>query len=394
MRIFPTEILEFTTEHYVSSVRTRSQIIYIVVILSFLACVTSLPFVKVDVSVQSRGTLRTATSQTPITSSASGLISHKFYKENNLVETGDTLFIITSNKVQRQIHLLADLIARKKSELNDLNKLESLDRAALMAAEINFQNSFETNHYASDFEQFYVQLAEYLRAEIFQKKRFERFLSLHEKGMTTDDSFEQTRLNYVKVGDELTVFIESSRRRWRQLGADESLELARLEAEMDRLRIEEDLYTIKSPFTGTIQGIENLSVGSFVAAGQQLGIVSPNDELLVEALIDPADIGFVNKGSQLRIQVDAFNFREWGSINGTVKDISEDIAIAGNKPFFRVKCSIDRTHLELNNGARGKLRKGMSVTCRFLITERTLFQLIFDKVDNWFSPYEVEKDPA
>ena len=47
---------------------------------------------------------------------------------------------------------------------------------------------------------------------------------------------------------------------------------------------------------------------------------------------------------------------------------------------------IDEKHLKLNNGVKGELKKGMTFTSRFLITERTLYQLLYDKVDDWVNP--------
>lgn len=38
------------------------------------------------------------------------------------------------------------------------------------------------------------------------------------------------------------------------------------------------------------------------------------------------------------------------------------------------------------NGYKGYLKKGMTLQARFIITERTLWQLLYDKVDDWINP--------
>jgi HlyD family secretion protein len=53
---------------------------------------------------------------------------------------------------------------------------------------------------------------------------------------------------------------------------------------------------------------------------------------------------------------------------------------------FKVKCSLDVDHLKLKNGYKGYLKKGMNFTARFSVAERSLYQLLFDKVDDWINP--------
>lgn len=55
-------------------------------------------------------------------------------------------------------------------------------------------------------------------------------------------------------------------------------------------------------------------------------------------------------------------------------------------PLFRVRCSLDQTYLELQNGFRGDIKKGMTFQARFIVSRRSLFQLLYDKVDDWLNP--------
>ncbi|MNY20331.1 hypothetical protein D3C86_1538050 [compost metagenome] len=68
-------------------------------------------------------------------------------------------------------------------------------------------------------------------------------------------------------------------------------------------------------------------------------------------------------------------------------DISDDIIIISNsQPVFKVRCELKKNHLVLKNGYKGYLKKGMSFTARFTVTERSLYQLLYDKVDDWVNP--------
>ena len=57
--------------------------------------------------------------------------------------------------------------------------------------------------------------------------------------------------------------------------------------------------------------------------------------------------------------------------------------------MFRVRCAVKENTLQLKNGYKGMLQKGLTYTARFYLTRRTLWQLLFDKLDNWLNPKTV-----
>lgn len=87
-----------------------------------------------------------------------------------------------------------------------------------------------------------------------------------------------------------------------------------------------------------------------------------------------------------RFQIDAFNYNEWGIITGEIIEISNDIIVTDGQPLFKIRCSLDKKSLRLKNGYVGKVKKGMTLSARFSITERSLFQLLYDNVDDWLNP--------
>jgi hypothetical protein len=104
--------------------------------------------------------------------------------------------------------------------------------------------------------------------------------------------------------------------------------------------------------------------------------------------VKPADIGLIHENQQVRIQVDAFNYNEWGMLQGEIVDISDDMIVEnGSMAFFRVKCIPDKTFLSLKNGHKAFIKKSMSLNTRIVVIRRSLFNLLFDRVDKWFNPY-------
>lgn len=55
-------------------------------------------------------------------------------------------------------------------------------------------------------------------------------------------------------------------------------------------------------------------------------------------------------------------------------------------PVFKVQCSLDQQYLQLKNGFKGYFKKGMTANVRFKLIKRSLFDLLYDKMDDWLNP--------
>lgn len=89
----------------------------------------------------------------------------------------------------------------------------------------------------------------------------------------------------------------------------------------------------------------------------------------------------------INAQIESFNYAEWGTIPGRVKEISSDFQIDHRgRMVFKVKCEIKRHFLQLKNGRIGRLRKGMTANVHFMVTRRSLFDLLYQTMDDWANP--------
>jgi HlyD family secretion protein len=73
-------------------------------------------------------------------------------------------------------------------------------------------------------------------------------------------------------------------------------------------------------------------------------------------------------------------------LDATVIDIADDATLSDAQPVFRVRCRLSRNDLRLRGGQRVALGKGMTFRARFVIAERSLFQLLFHGIDDWLNP--------
>jgi len=118
----------------------------------------------------------------------------------------------------------------------------------------------------------------------------------------------------------------------KQFIADQSTKLA--EAERKRDHSAEDLVKavakaervhLTAPIDGTVQQLAVNTIGQVVTTGQPLLVVVPEGgPLEIDALVPNSDIGFLEVGQHAVIKLDAFPFSIYGTLDGTVVDVSRD----------------------------------------------------------------------
>ena len=112
---------------------------------------------------------------------------------------------------------------------------------------------------------------------------------------------------------------------------------------------------------------------------------------MVEVYISPSEIGYINKGQKVKFQIDAYNYNQWGLASGEVIDIDKNITHSQEGNYaFKVRCRLNNSALKLKNGYEGKIIKGMTLTARFIVTRRSLWQILFDKLDDWLNPHIIK----
>ncbi len=96
---------------------------------------------------------------------------------------------------------------------------------------------------------------------------------------------------------------------------------------------------IKSPMKGIVNRVFVSTVGGVVKPGEHIvEIVPGDDELIMEALVRPQDIGFVRVGQGARVKVTAYDFALFGSLEGRVQSISPDVVTnEKGETFYNVR---------------------------------------------------------
>ena len=69
------------------------------------------------------------------------------------------------------------------------------------------------------------------------------------------------------------------------------MESSGLHADASQLRQEKDWSQIRASVSGTLQQFDGKSPGGYVQAGEILGLISPDSNLVAECYVMPRDIG-------------------------------------------------------------------------------------------------------
>lgn len=95
--------------------------------------------------------------------------------------------------------------------------------------------------------------------------------------------------------------------------------------ELDKALMLRNYTCLKAPCDAVVHEIASFSPGSAVREAEALITLVPiSDVIELEGKIRPQDIGKVKRGDSVRIKLDAYPFQKYGTIEGIVRNISED----------------------------------------------------------------------
>jgi len=382
MPVYSEETITHTAIVYTAQIRKTTQVIYISLIFLFLLALISLPFIKVNISVKGSGLLQSSIEKADLTIPVNGRLIYFNLKDNKKIIQGDTLLIIDGTSSNQQ----NVLVKNRQHEINLLTQdLNALIRQA--GTDFSSPPNLQSSQYFAVWQQ-YVQEAQNAEIEKEQAESvLNRYSKLFKKKMLSSAEYDKYAYEYKQASAALTMVSRRYKAQWQAEINQLQNELRQLLSQQIDLNEQKRQYMITAPIDGSVQNLTGIQKGAYVFANQKVAEISPDTTLLAFCYINPADIGLIKTGQEVRFQIDAFNYNQWGLLTGKVIDISDDIVMANNnQPMFKVRCVLNKNHLTLKNGYKGFVKKGMTFTARFSVAERSLFQLLYDKVDNWLNP--------
>lgn len=352
--------------------------IYLGILFLIVSVLLALPLIEIPISSSSRGVVRSVQENTQISAVVSGkVVYNKLEKNNQIIQKGDTLLIVTAEQLDTQKQLQSNQSSDYSAQLSDLQKVSRGQYGGL-----------QTGQYQREVSAMQEKIAQVQTQLSLAQKDYDRAETLHKQGVVPKAEYDKFFYNLQGLKNQISGIQEQQIAQWQAQKRETERQIRSLGSEIQRIGQEQENYIITAPISGRLVGFSGIQKGNYLVQGSNIGEISPEESLVAESLVSPKDIGFIRSGQKVKFQVDTYNYNQWGLLEGTVKEIDQNITInqQTGEAYFRVLSVMDKNFLQLKNGYKGRIGKGMTLTTRFHLIDRTLWQLLFDRADDWFNP--------
>ncbi|MBP0030284.1 HlyD family efflux transporter periplasmic adaptor subunit [Roseofilum sp. Guam] len=158
--------------------------------------------------------------------------------------------------------------------------------------------------------------------------------------------------------------------------------LAEVEGELIKAQQALGYQELRAPVSGVVFDLQ-AGTGHVAQATERLLSIVPNDALIAEVYIPNKDIGFVDEGMQVELDVSSFPSSEFGTIKGTLTWIGSDaLEPTQVRPFYAFPATIqlDKQYFTVND-KQLDLQAGMDISANIKVRKRTILSLLTDKFD-------------
>lgn len=375
-QLFPVEVIEHSAFTWLPRVKVRTQVIYATVLLAVLLSLLALPFIKVDVSVKSAGIVRPVTEKNELRSLVAGTIEEVLVQEGQYVKKGELLLRLQADISNSKLMQTSFELDQRNAYINDLTRLAAGSSGGGLQSAL----------YQQQYSRFVASLNEQQATMRKLESDLNMYRKLYADKVIAEKELRDKEYEYDKSVAMYRSAIQQQRSAWQEELSRYKVESSRLQADAAQLEKQKEWNLIKAPVSGTLHQFSGKYAGGFVQVGELMGIISPDSNLVAECLVSPKDIGYLRTGMPVKFQVDAFNYNEWGVVDGTVEHVDNDFTLVNDQPVFRVRCQFAGTEVRTAGGIKGNIKKGMTLQARFILTKRSLFQLLYDRTDDWINP--------
>ncbi|MGD1902881.1 MAG: HlyD family efflux transporter periplasmic adaptor subunit [Geitlerinemataceae cyanobacterium] len=164
--------------------------------------------------------------------------------------------------------------------------------------------------------------------------------------------------------------------------AENQKQETQLEAQLARAEQQVEFTELRSPVDGVIHSILPTTAGYVITTAEPVVEVIPDSKLVANVFVTNRDIGFIEEGMEVELQLEAFPATEFGTIPGTLTSIGDDVLEPEpTRQFFAfaVAIELDQQFLELKTGKEIPLQAGMAVNANIKLRERSVLSLFLDR---------------
>lgn len=377
--LFPKEIIQFSAEDHFRRNNVRGKPLYITAILLLTGSIIALPLITVDITFSARGILRTAENPSRIIVPVSGEIAGCYLKTNCFVERDDTLIIINHDAIEHEISTSRTALSLIDNYIDDLKRL------------IAGKSARQTERYIHAEMECSHEINLLLNEMSFTRKNYLTNKQLFEEGYIARMDYEVIRNQLLSAETRLEMKRKEFQNRWEADLSVYKLDALQMNSKLAHLEKSKQLHFITAPLTGYIVDYNDLTTGSYLSANDMVARIVPDQELVATCMVSPDKISRIRVGQDVKLNIDTYPGTAYGRIKGTVASISEDATVYSDIPGFPIICHIQQEFPNTETPGFAELKSGMTFTGLFIITQRSLWQLIIEKGERLLLPKQNDR---
>lgn len=355
--------------------RTIYAIIFAICI-SFILLFFWAAFSPMDEVVKGDVILRPSETVSSVKCVSSGQIVLKNYNDGTIVHKGDLLFSLDTSVYKLELEYNKnELIRYQNEQKNNIVFLTYLEKGNLNSNNIENIDNPKLVNYLSELQRYEAVINDF-------KNKLER---------------EEQKPNSLKIPiniedlkyqiSENTYILESWKATQKLQAYEEKkqieISLNSINGKINELERNIKNATIISPISGCISEVQNINVGDYIMAGEEiLKIVPQSDEKIkADIYIDPSYIALIKKGDSIKIKFQGLPPSKYGIIETSISVVSPDISYINGTGVFIIEADIVYPFLTTKKGQKKKLVPGITGEGLIIIDKTTVLQMLFKKLD-------------
>ncbi|OSM01823.1 HlyD family type I secretion periplasmic adaptor subunit [Magnetofaba australis] len=163
--------------------------------------------------------------------------------------------------------------------------------------------------------------------------------------------------------------------------ADALGERAQIQESVSALQDRVTRAELRSPVRGVVLRIAVNTIGQVTPSGADLVEITPLEEsLLVEARVNPKDIGFLRPGLPAMVKFSAYDYAIYGGLQGELTRISADsITSADGERYYQIQARTERTALG-SDSAPLAIIPGMAATVELVTGRKSVLDYLLKPI--------------
>ncbi|OBX06286.1 hemolysin secretion protein D [Gallibacterium salpingitidis] len=348
-------------------------------------------FSKIEEVTRGQGTIIPNSREQIIQSLDPGILNQMMVKEGDLVEKGQVLLKLDDTRTSA-------ILRETKAKVDNLEAIATRLKAEISGKPLIFPNDIPQEMQEREMGVYQAKkdaLNEALKTLRESKALLDSEIALTEP-MVNKGAVSQVELLRMKRSAN-DMALQISEREHKYI-TDASNELVKIQGDLDQAKenlaaradpVERSL--LRAPLKGIVKNIRVNTIGGVISAGQDImEIVPVEDNLLVEAYINPKDVAYIRPGMNAVVKLTAYDYAIYGGLDGVVTLLSpstlqdkrqaSDLNLNPNNSFYRVLIRTSGSYLTDKNGNELPVLPGMIATVDIKTGQKTIFQYLIKPI--------------